>query len=112
LEFDQGFETARIIGDLLFLNGTSTVWSSAAIPSGKDGVWLFAGNLRLPANPILLFNTTTKVVQVPAVNADSLPTFYEVPASTSGGRYGYLIGGLGRVNESDGSPHPTNCIIS
>jgi hypothetical protein len=119
MEFSEETETASIIGDLLFDNYTGTfpncniplTYTTTAIPDGKDGVWLFAGNWRNPTNPILIFNTTTKDVQSSPANTTSLPTLYSVPASVSYGHYGYLIGGLGKVNESDGSAHPSNGIL-
>jgi hypothetical protein len=52
-------------------------------------------NLPIP----FLFNTTTKAVYRSSANTTSLPTMYYAPASVSDGRYGYLIGGLGSVEE-------------
>jgi hypothetical protein len=111
VEFDEETGTARIIGDLPFQNDTSIVESITAIHDGKDGVWLFAGSWPKPTNPILLFNTTTKDVYSSSVNTTSLPTLYIAPASVSDGCYGYLIGGLGRAWESDGSTHPSKGIL-
>jgi hypothetical protein len=111
MEFSEETGTARIIGDLLFQNNYSGVDTTTAIPDGKDGVWLFAGNPQKPSNPILLFNTTTKNVHSSSANTSSLPTLYFAPASVSDGRYGYLIGGLGRAKESDGSTHPSNGVL-
>jgi hypothetical protein len=111
MEFSEESGTARIIGDLPFENGPSAVYSTTAIPDGKDGVWLFAGDTPKSTNPILLFNTTTKDIYSSSANTTSLPTLYYLPASVSDGRYGYLIGGLGRAKESDGSTHPSNGIL-
>jgi hypothetical protein len=111
MEFGEETLTARIIGDLPFQNSTSVVESTTAISDGKDGVWLFAGDDPKPTNPILLFNTTTEDVYSSSANTSSLPTLCYLPASVSDGRYGYLIGGLGRTTESDGSTHPSNGIL-
>jgi hypothetical protein len=111
LEFSEESEAVKIIGDLPFQVGTSTVYSTTAIPNGQDGVWLFAGNSPRATNPILLFNVTTKDVDSQVTNTTSLPTLYKVPVSVSDGRNGYLIGGFGYVGESDGSYYPTNGIL-
>jgi hypothetical protein len=111
MEFSEETETASIIADLPFKNDTSAIGFTSAIPHGADGVWLFAGNGKKPTNPILLFNTTTKDVKILSENTTSLPTFYDVPASVSDGHYGYLIGGLGKAKESDGSTHLSNGIL-
>jgi hypothetical protein len=112
LEFDQESETATIIGDLPFQTGNSTVYSTTAIPNGQDGVWLFAGNDPKATNPVLLFNTANKVVYIPTANSTSMPPLYEVSVSVWDGSYGYLIGGLGKVKESDGSYSPTNGVLT
>jgi hypothetical protein len=112
LEFNQQSESAKIIADLPFLNGTSTVASTIAIPNSQDGVWLFAGNYPNTTNPVLLFNTTNKVVYIPTVNSTLLPTLCCQPVSVWDGNHGYIIGGFGRVPESDGSYHPTNGILT
>jgi hypothetical protein len=111
MEFSEETERARIIGDLPFQNSTSAVVSTTAILGGNEGVWLFAGNYVKPTNPILMFNTSTKDVHISPANSSSFPTFYFAPAFASDGRYGYLIGGLGRVTESDESTHPSNGIF-
>jgi hypothetical protein len=112
LEFSETSETAVIIGDLPFQSDNSTVSSTTAIPNSNDGVWLFAGNNPKPTNPVLLFNTANKVVYIPTENLTSLPTLHYQAASVWEGRQGYLIGGLGRVPEIDGSYHPTNGILT
>jgi hypothetical protein len=112
LEFNQETEIAEIIGELPFQTGNSTVYSTTAIPSGLDGVWLFAGHDPNPTNPVLLFNTANKVVYIPTVNSTSLPSLHASPVSLWDGSHGYLVGGLGRVQESDGSYHPTNGILT
>jgi hypothetical protein len=109
MEFSEETERARIIGDLPFQNGTSTVVSTTAIPDGNDGVWVFSGSYVKPSNPILLFNTTTKEVSSSANT--SLPTLFFRPASVSDGGYGYLIGGLGWARDIDGSTHPSDGIL-
>jgi hypothetical protein len=111
LEFSEEFEVGKIIGDLPFQVGTSTVASTTAIPNGQDSVWLFAGSSQRATNPILLFNVTTKDVDVQVANTTTLPTLYQVPVSVSDGRNGYIIGGLGYASESDGSYYPTNGIL-
>jgi hypothetical protein len=110
MEFSEKTETARIIGDLLFQNGTSTVVSTTAIPDGNDGVWVFSGSYVKPSNPVLQFNATTKDVNSSSANT-ALPTLYFRPASVSDGCYGYVIGGLGWARDSDGSTHPSNGIL-
>jgi hypothetical protein len=110
LEFSEESEAVKIIGDLPFQDNLS-VLSTAAIPNGQDSVWLFAGNSPRSTNPILLFNVTTKNVDSQVANTTSLPTLYQVPVSVSDGRNGYLIGGLGRLRENDGSYYPTNGIL-
>jgi hypothetical protein len=112
LEFSQETESAKIIGDLPFVNGTSPVLSTIAIPNNRDGVWLFAARYTKATNPVLLFNTANKFVYIPTVNSTSLPTLYGCPVSVWDGNYGYIIGGFGRVQESDGSYHPTNGILT
>jgi hypothetical protein len=112
LEFNQQSESASIIGDLPFVNGTSTVGSTTAIPNSQDGVWLFGATFPKATNPILLFNTANKVVYIPTVNPTSLPTLFDLPVSVRDGNHGYIIGGFGRVQESDGSYHPTNGILT
>jgi hypothetical protein len=111
LEFSEEFEAVKVIADLPFQVGTSTVFSTTAIPNDKECVWLFAGNNPRATNPILLFNVTTKVVDVQAANTTSLPNLFEAPVSVRDGESGYLIGGFGRVRESDGNYYPTNGIL-
>jgi hypothetical protein len=114
IQFEEASETATVIGDLPFQNDESLIFSAAAILSGKENgsVWIFAGNNPKPTNPILLFNTATKTVSIPTGNATSqFPTLYETPATVTNGRDGFIIGGFGRVAESDGSYHPTNGIL-
>jgi hypothetical protein len=110
MEFSEDTATARIIGDLPFQNGTYTVLSTTAIHDGKDGVWLFAGDYAKPTNPVLLFNMTTENVYSSSANTTNFPTL-SYPASISDGHSGYLIGGLGRAKENDGSTNPSNGIL-
>jgi hypothetical protein len=111
MEFLEETETARIIGDLNFYSGSSNVLSTTAIPNGKDGVWLFAGNGVKPTYPILRFNTSSPNFYFTPGNA--IPTLYYLPASVYDGKNnnGYLIGGLGRAVASDGSTHQSNGIL-
>jgi hypothetical protein len=111
LQFSEELETATIISDLPFQVGTSTFLSTTAISNGQDGVWLFAGNSPRATNPILLFNVTTYDVDVQIANTTTLPTLYQVPSSVRDGKYGYLIGGLGKLTESDGTYYPTDGIL-
>jgi hypothetical protein len=114
LEFSEETETATIIAELSFDdNDNSPTVSVAALPDDKDSIWLFAGSSRKPTNPILLFNTTTKTanIPIPTANTTSMPTLYYRPASVSDGSHGYLIGGIGRTPEEDGSFHPGNGIL-
>jgi N-acetylneuraminic acid mutarotase len=112
LEFNHESETAKIIGDLPFQTGTSTVFSTTAIRNGQEGVWLFAGNPQKATNPVLFFNTANKVLYIPTVNSTSLPTLCEAPVSVWDGSHGFIIGGLGWRQESDGTYHPTNGILT
>jgi hypothetical protein len=111
LEFSEDFEAAKVIGDLPFQS--STVHSTNAIPDGKDGVWILAGNDPKPINPILFFNTTSKVVSIPSGNTSTtLPTLYYKPSTVwDGFNNGYLIGGIGIVRESNGSVHASDGIL-
>jgi hypothetical protein len=111
LEFDLESETAKIISSLHFQKGDLPVYSTTAISDGKDGVWIIPGNYPPADFPILLFNTTTKLVQIPSDNVYSLPTLYQKPVSVRDGNRGYLIGGLGRRPALDGSYHPSNGVI-
>jgi hypothetical protein len=111
LEFNEKSETAEVIGELPFMNGTSWIHSVRAISTGQDGVWLFAGNAPKATNPVLLFNTASKLVSIPTISPTLIPHLFEAPASVSDGSQGYLIGGIGRLDESDGSYHPNNGIL-
>jgi hypothetical protein len=111
LEFDEATETANITGDLPFQNGTSTLGSTTAIPDGKDGIWLFGTSDPKPTNPILHFNTVNRTVSIPPVNRTALPTLYADTAAVWDSQHGYLIGGIGRAQEANGSFHPTNGIL-
>jgi hypothetical protein len=106
LEFSEQFQTVKVIADLPF-DIDFPVLSTAAIPTGNDGVWLFAGQMYRVTNPVLLFNLTNKVVYNQVANTSSLPILYQVPASVSDGKHGYLIGALNIA----GDYHPTNGIL-
>jgi hypothetical protein len=115
LEFDMESDTARIIAELPFWYGKNTVLSTAAIFDGRDSVWLFAGEFQKPHHPILRFNTTSKLVSIPEQDeASKVPTFccFLAAGSIWDGQDGYILGGIGRTSESDGSYHPTNGILS
>jgi hypothetical protein len=112
LEFNEETESAKVIGDLPFLEGNSAVYTTTDIAnSDNNSVWLFAGEFSRVTNPILLFNLTDKAVYIPSGDFTSIPLLYEKPASVWDGQYGYLIGGFGRFPESDGSLHPRNGIL-
>jgi hypothetical protein len=111
LEFDETSETVKIIADLPFLPGTSSVTSKAAIPKGNDSVWLFNGDNPNATNPVLLFDTAKKVAYIPTANSTSPPSLWANPASVWSESHGYLVGGFGRLPESNGSYHPTNGIL-
>jgi hypothetical protein len=118
LEFNEELEKAEVIGDFLFQNGTF-FHSTTAIPNGQEGVWLFGGTSECefesgggkPTNLILYFNTTSKTMSIPNGNFTSLPTLCETPAPVFDGHNGFLIGGLGREWESDGSYRPINGLL-
>jgi hypothetical protein len=111
LQFNEESETTTIIGHLPFQLGTGIVTSTTVLPFGKDSVWIFAGNDPKASNPILNFNMTSNSVSIPSLNTSSLPTLYLLPSGVSDGKFGYLIGGLGRAPESNGSYHPSNGIL-
>jgi hypothetical protein len=104
LEFSEESEAVEEIFDLPFFPDYASVESTAAIANReRDGVWLFGGHYTSPTNPILLFNTTEKVVYIPStVNTTGLPTLFRSPASVSDGRNGYIIGGTGEGPEELG----------
>jgi hypothetical protein len=110
-EFIEETETATVIAELSFYNGTSTVLSVTALPDNNGGIWLFAGNFEKPTYPILQFNTTSRAVQIPNADTTSLPTLHYAPESVRDGSHGYIIGGIGRAPEGDGSIHPGNGIL-
>jgi hypothetical protein len=112
LEFSEISDTAKIIGDLPFQSRTSTVYATVAIPNGNGSVWLFAGNNEKPTNPILLYNIANKVAHVPTTDSTSLPTLFYQPTSIWDGHHGYLIGGIGRAPERNGSYHPASGILT
>jgi hypothetical protein len=114
IEFEEVSETVKIIGDLQFQSASSSVFSTAALLNGQEdgGVWVFAGNDPRPTYPILLFNMVTQTVSIPTGSSTfQFPTLFEMPATVTDGQNGYLIGGLGRAVEKDGSLHPTNGIL-
>jgi hypothetical protein len=106
-------DTARIIAELPFWYGKNTVLSTAAIFDGKDSVLLFAGEFQKPHHQILRFNTTSKLVSIPEQETSKVPTFccFLAAGAIWDGQEGYIVGGIGRTSESDGSYHPTNGIL-
>jgi hypothetical protein len=111
MEFSEESESARIIGELSFQNGTS-VFSTTAVPDRSGDAWLFAGNNPKATNPVLFFNSTEKIAYIPTTNTTRPPALYSVPATFYDRDQSYLIGGLGRVPEGDGSFHPANGILT
>jgi hypothetical protein len=109
MEFDMDTETAKIIGELPFREGA--VYSTSAIHDGSDKVWVLAGDFAKPSYPVLEFNMTSKVAAVPAIDTTCIPTLSMKPASVWDGQFGYILGGMGRVEESDGNFHPTDGIL-
>jgi hypothetical protein len=99
--------------ELPFWYGKNTVLSTSAIFDGKDSVWLFSGEFQKPHHPILRFNTTSKLVSIPEQESSKVPTLRCFLASGAiwDGQEGYILGGIGRTSESDGSYHPTNGIL-
>jgi hypothetical protein len=111
LEFSEETETATVTAELSFYNGTYNVLYVTALPDNNDGIWLFAGSSSKPTYPILQFNTTTRAVQIPNADTKSLPYLFYAPESVSDGSHGYIIGGIGRAPEGDGSFHPGNGML-
>jgi hypothetical protein len=112
IEFEEGSETMKIIADLPFQS--SPVIATAAIPNGHEdgGIWIFAANKPRSTNPILWFSMVTKAVSIPTGNSTSqFPTLFETPSTVMDGCNGYIIGGLGKAMESDGSYHRTGGIL-
>jgi hypothetical protein len=113
LEFDMITETATVILGGEELPNFGTVNSTSAVRIREDLVWLFfAGMEGGLVNPVLEFNTTSKLVSIPENNSNkSFPGLYANPALVSDGRNGYIVGGFGRLEESDGSDFPTDGIV-
>lgn len=116
LEFDPEHETVKIIGrDNLSFGNHNQIASTVSIYSEKDNkqVWLFPGHDEELTNHVMVFNTETKLLSPPPPHMNvNGPALYYTPATVStGGRYGYIIGGIGNVPESDGSKYPNNGIL-
>jgi hypothetical protein len=110
LEFDLDHETVKIIGELSF-GARNQIASTASITDGTSNkVWLFPGHSEELDNHVMIFNPETKLVSKPLQNVSG-PSLYYKPATVSTGRYGYIIGGIGNVPETDGSKHPYNGIL-
>jgi hypothetical protein len=113
LEFKEDSGTGRIVGQLPFQSDErALIFSNTGFSNGKGGVWLFSGNDPKTTNPVLFFDTKRKSVKIPTGNSTSkLPTLFENPATVTDGKNGYIIGGIGRAKERDGSYHPGNGIL-
>jgi hypothetical protein len=109
MEFDLESETAKIISGLHFHYGKNPVYSTTAIPIGQDGVWVVAGSYPPADFNVALFNATTRHSM--SVNAYLLPTLYQRPVAVRDGRHGYVIGGLGRRKEEDGTYHRSDGVL-
>jgi hypothetical protein len=66
LEFNQESETAELIGELPFHNESSTVYSTPAILTDQEGVWIFAGNNPKATNP--RYDSTTIFICCPCLS--------------------------------------------
>jgi hypothetical protein len=109
LEFNLASETVKTVGRLLF--GNETVISTAIITDNTSNrVWLFPGSEGRLNNRVMIYNSESKLTSTTQKNV-SVPSLYFKPATVSTGRYGYIIGGLGRVPEPDGSDHPSKGIL-
>jgi hypothetical protein len=109
MEFDLASGSVNIIGNLPFENGT--VISTASITdNSSDRVWLFPVSWDKLNNPVKIFNSKTRHTANPHQNV-SVPSLSVNPATVSTGRYGYIIGGIGRKSEPDGTKHPSHGIL-
>jgi hypothetical protein len=109
IEFDLATETVDEIGQRSF--GNDSVVSTASITdSASNRTWLFSTSWDKFNNPVETFNSETRLTSYP--NHDiNVPSLYRKPAAVSAGRYGYIIGGIGRETESDGTKHPSRGIL-
>jgi hypothetical protein len=109
LEFDLESETVKIIGDLSFGNGR--VGSTASVmDSSWKMVWIFPGSYGKITDGAKMFNLETKLASNPQHRL-SFPPLFHSPATVSAGRYGYIIGGIGRKTKSSGIQHPSQGIL-
>jgi hypothetical protein len=109
LEFKFDTETVDIVADLSFRNGT--VLTTASIPdSNSSRVCLFPGSDEKLMHKLLIFNTESKLISTVDYNV-SVPPLFLKPATVWTGRYGYIIGGFGKIAESGGITHPSNGIL-
>jgi hypothetical protein len=109
LEFDLESETVKIVGDLSFRNGTVSSTASI-IDSSLNGVWIFPGSDDKLTDGVKMFNLETKLASNPHHHL-SIPPLFHSPATVSAGRYGYIIGGIGRISKSSGIQHPSQGIL-
>jgi hypothetical protein len=108
LRFNLDSEKVQIVEDLPFVNGS--VGSTACIAdSVSKRVWILPGSSSNTPNRAMIFNTISEII-TPHPNV-SVPYLTTNPATVSTGRYGYIIGGIGSVFESDGSKHPSDGIL-
>jgi hypothetical protein len=109
LRFNLDSETVKIVEDLSF--GNDTVSSTSCVTdSTSNKVWILRGSGSKLANQAMIFNTISELTATPHPNV-SLPSLCCKPTTVSTGRYGYIIGGIGKVPESDGRKHPSHGIL-
>jgi hypothetical protein len=110
IEFDTKTERSKVIGQLDFTD--DVVLSVGGIPDGKESIWLFSSDYIRPQITVLHFNTTSRLISIPEGNFNaSLPRLFVKPAMVFDGLVGYIIGGVGRLRNEDGSLPPTNGIL-
>jgi hypothetical protein len=109
LEFDLESETVKIVGDLSFGNGTVRSTASV-IDSSWNMVWIFPGSYSKLSIGAKMFNLETKLASNPHHHV-SFPPLFRSPATVSAGRYGYIIGGIGRKTKSSEIQHPSQGIL-
>jgi hypothetical protein len=109
MEFNTTSETIQEIGNISFRNGTVSATVSITDSASKR-VWLFPGSEDKPTNRVKIFNLENHLTSNPHQNV-SVPSLYLKPATVSAGRYGYIIGGIRSLSESDGTKHPSNGIL-
>jgi hypothetical protein len=109
-EFNMQSETVKIIGDLWF--GDVISYSTASITdSSSNTVWLFPGSDEKHINRSLIFDPETKLTSTSPYQNERFASLNQYPATVSTGRYGYIIGGIGRTPNPDGSKYSSNGIL-